>query len=136
MVGFAVWALFGIHLPTLHHPAWGVLAGALGGLLGGAYNTGGPPVIIYGNCRRWPPAEFKANLTGYFILNSILVCTNHALVGNFTTAAWFYYLISIPAILSGIFVGFRIEPKINPQLFRKIVLVMLLVMGLRFIVFS
>ena len=38
------------------------LFGFLGGILGGAYNTGGPPVVIYGTLRRFPPDVFRATL--------------------------------------------------------------------------
>ncbi len=131
MAGYAMWALSGIRLPRLNHPGWGVLAGGIGGVLGGAYNTSGPPVIIYANCRRWPPAEFKANLTGYFILNSVLICANHAWSGNFTASVWTYFLISLPAIALAIWLGFRLDHRINPTVFRKIVLVLLLVMGIK-----
>lgn len=130
MAGFALWALLGVRLPELKHPAWGVLAGGLGGILGGAYNTSGPPVIIYGNCRRWLPDVFKANLTGYFILNSILICANHAWRGNFAPPAITYFLISLPVIGLAIWLGFRLDRRINPAIFRKIVLILLLVMGI------
>jgi len=131
MIGYSLWEFFGLRLPELSSRYWGVLAGGLGGLLGGAYNTGGPPVIIYGNCQRWPPAEFKANLTGYFIINSVLICTNHALNGHFSKLVMSYFLIAIPALLSGVLVGFRLEYKINPQLFRKVILIILFIMGFR-----
>lgn len=133
MSGYSLWALLGLRLPQLQGRMWAVVAGGLGGLLGGAYNTGGPPVILYGNCRRWPPAEFKANLTGYFVLNSVMVCGNHALAGNFSQPVLGYFLVGLPAVLLGVWLGFRLERHIRPDLFRKIVLALLLVMGLRLI---
>jgi uncharacterized protein len=136
MVIFAGWALLGIYLPQLRHPAWGVLAGGLGGILGGAYNTSGPPVIMYGNCRRWPPAEFKANLTGYFIINSVFIVANHAWNGNFQPGVLQIFVISLPVIGLGMLLGFSLDRFINPAVFRKIVLGLLLVMGLRFILWS
>ena len=56
-----------IHLPKLEHPIWAYLSGLIAGILGGAYNTSGPPVIIYGSCRRWGSIEFKSNLQGFFV---------------------------------------------------------------------
>lgn len=134
MILFSVWALFSIRLPELYHPAWKVLAGGLGGLLGGAYNTSGPPVIIYGNCRRWTPDTFKANLTGYFIVNSIFIVSNHIWSGNTTRDVWGYFLVMVPAIVIGILAGFSLDRRINPALFRKIVLLLLLIMGIRFVI--
>jgi uncharacterized protein len=134
MVSFSIWALSGVQLPELRHPAWKAIAGGLGGVLGGAYNTSGPPVIIYGNCQRWDPQTFKANLTGYFILNSIFIVTNHIWSGNTTEAVWVYFLTVIPAIAVGMLAGFSLDRRLNPILFRKIVLLLLLIMGIRFII--
>lgn len=134
MISFSLWALIGIQLPELHHPAWMVFAGGLGGLLGGAYNTSGPPIIMYGNCRRWEPETFKANLTGYFIMNSIFIVTNHVWSGNTTLNVWTYFLIVLPAIVLGMIAGFHLDHRIKPASFRKIVLVLLLVMGIRFVI--
>ncbi len=136
MVAFSGWALLGIRLPRLRHPAWGVIAGGLGGVLGGAYNTSGPPVILYGNCRGWPPAEFKANLSGYFIINSVFIVANHAWSGNFRPGVLWAFAISLPAIGLGMLAGFWLDRWINPAVFRKVVLVLLLIMGMRFILWS
>lgn len=136
MVIFSGWALLGIRLPRLRHPAWGVAAGGLGGVLGGAYNTSGPPVILYGSCRGWPPAEFKANLTGYFIINSVFIVVNHAWNGHFSSDVLRFFAFSLPAIALGMLAGFWFDRWINPAVFRKIVLGLLLVMGMRFILWS
>jgi uncharacterized membrane protein YfcA len=133
MVIFSTWALFSVRLPVLKNRIWAVIAGGLGGFLGGAYNTSGPPVIMYGNCRRWLPDEFKANLTGYFILNSLFIVTNHALSEHYNQSVWQAFLVSIPAIILGLVLGFSLDKRINPTIFRKIVLVLLMIMGARYI---
>ena len=69
MTGYALYALFNLKLPRLEHSAWAYLIGFLSGLLSGAYSVGGPPVIIYGDCRGWEPDEFKSNMQGFFVLN-------------------------------------------------------------------
>ena len=47
--GYALYALVGFHLPELSHPLWAWAAGLVSGMLGGAYNTSGPPAVIYGS---------------------------------------------------------------------------------------
>ena len=54
ITGYAIYALLGLKMPRLENSFWAYLAGLFGGLLGGAYNTSGPPVILYADCRRWP----------------------------------------------------------------------------------
>lgn len=53
-----------------------------------------------------------------------------------TASVWSNYLFALPAIVLGIFVGLKIDRRINPIVFRKIVLVLLIVMGLRLILGS
>jgi len=131
LVLFAAYALTGYRLPDLSHPAWAWLFGLVSGLLGGAYNTAGPPVIVYGNCRKWSPQEFKSNLSGFFIVGSLVVVITHWLNGNFTSNVWTTFLFSLPMLLAGFLLGQSMDRWLNPEIFRKIVLVLLVVLGLR-----
>ncbi len=72
LVGYAVYALLGRPLPSLKSNGWAYGTGFVAGMLGGAYNTSGPPVVIYGDAQRWPPAEFKSNLQGFFLVINVL----------------------------------------------------------------
>lgn len=130
---YAVYALFQLKLPTLRRQIWAWLVGLLAGILGGAYNVSGPPVILYGDCRGWPPAEFKSNLQGFFVLSSAFVAISHALSGNLTTEVWRYYLWGLPAIAIGILSGTALDRYLDPERFRRIVLVLLIIMGIRLI---
>ena len=135
IAGYALYALLSPRLPRLEHPAWAYGFGFIAGVLGGAYNTSGPPVVIFGNCQRWPPSEFKGNLQGFFLVNDLLVIAGHALSQNLTPLVLRDYLIVLPALIVGLFVGGRLDRRLDPALFRKIVLVLLVVMGLRLLLF-
>jgi uncharacterized protein len=128
---YALYALTGFRLPELKHPGWAWLFGLLSGLLGGAYNTSGPPVIVYGNCRRWSPQEFKSNLSGFFLAGSSVVVSTHWAGGNLTSDVWFFFLISLPALLVGFLAGQGMDKWLNPETFRRIVLVLLAILGAR-----
>ena len=133
LVVYVFYALLGPALPYLKHPNWAYGFGFLGGLLGGAYNTSGPPVIVYGTCQRWPPAEFKSNLQGFFMLISSLAAIGHALSGNITAAVWQNYLYALPGIALGIVLGFSLDKRISPHHFRQFILILLLILGVRLI---
>jgi hypothetical protein len=130
LVGYSVYALLGKSLPELRHSFWALLAGFAGGLLGGAYNTAGPPVILYADTQRWEPDRFKSNLQGYFIVNSAQVLIGHYFAGNFRPEVLRWLPYALPAIAAGLLAGALLDKRIPPLLFRRIVLVMLLVMGL------
>ena len=133
IAGYALYALSNLRMPEMRHPLWGILAGFLSGLLSGAYNTGGPPVIIYGNARRWQPQEFKSNLQGLFVVNDILVVASHALSGNLTGEVWRLYLWALPVIGIGILAGVSLDKRLDPAFFRKLVLLLLVILGIRLI---
>jgi len=133
IAGYALYALFQLRLKELRHPLWAYGAGFLAGILGGAYNTSGPPVVVYGDCKRWGPTEFKANLQGFFLLSDLFVVLNHALGDNFTAEVWEYYLWCLPAIAAGIVLGLLIGRRLDPAVFRIVVLVLLVVLGLRLV---
>jgi uncharacterized membrane protein YfcA len=133
LVGYSLYALIAPRLPELKHPAWAFAFGFVGGILSGAYNVAGPAAVIYGNCRRWNPDEFRSNLQAFFLINDAFVLINHGLAGNLQPIVWSYYLVALPAILLGIFFGLKLDRRINPDVFRKMVQVLLIVMGLRLI---
>ena len=130
IVGYAVYALINPRMPELQ-PGWAWGFGFVAGLLGGAYNTAGPPAVIYGSGRRWSPPEFKSNLQGFFLLNDALVITGHALSSHLTPVVWDNYRVALPALALGLIAGLGLERLINPAAFRKIVLLLLIVTGLR-----
>ncbi|HNR35557.1 MAG TPA: sulfite exporter TauE/SafE family protein, partial [Candidatus Hydrogenedentes bacterium] len=50
---------------------WAATVGWIAGILGGAYATDGPPLIMYGTYKRWPKATFKSVLQCCFLVNGI-----------------------------------------------------------------
>ena len=133
LAGYALYALSGLRLPELKGRAWAYGAGFIGGVLGGAYNTSGPPVVMYASCKKWEPDVFKGNLQSFFLQNSIIVLIGHWLGGNLTHDIWSLFWRGFPWLLSGMLAGLAMDRWINPEVFRKIVLVLLVVMGLRLI---
>ncbi len=133
IAGYAVYGLLNLRMPSLSHPSWKYIAGFLAGLLGGAYNTSGPPVVIYGSCQDWAPSEFKTNLQGFFLFTDLFIVANHAWRGNLTGPVGVYLLWGIPAILLGVWAGVSLDPYFKPDGFRKLVLVFLALLGLRLI---
>ena len=134
IAGYALYALLNLRLPELRSRAWGLGFGLVGGLLSGAYNSSGPAAIAYAQCRRWPPPEFKSNLQGFFIINTITTSTTHAISQNITPAVWKGYLVSLPAIGLGLLAAFGLERHLNPDRFRLAVLWLLLLLGVQRIV--
>ncbi len=131
IIGYVFLTIWSDRLPTLDHPAWAYGLGFIGGLLSGTFNIGGPPAVIYGTGRRWLANEFRANLQTYALVNGAVVLIVHFHEGNLTPEVWQLFILSIPAILLGLSLGFGLNNYINQQKFRKLVLALFLVMGMR-----
>jgi uncharacterized membrane protein YfcA len=133
VAGYGLYSLFRPHIPPLENPNWAFGFGFVGGLLSGAYNTGGPPVVIYGTLSRWPPDEFKSSLKSIFIINITIVIVIHATSGHMTSSVLQNSLLCLPAMLIGLVIGWILERRVNPAQFRKLVLILLVLIGLNLI---
>lgn len=131
VASYALYMLVAPSAPKLHNQAWSYLVGLTAGTLSGAYSIGAPPVIVYGQLRRWPPDEFKSNLQGFYQVAGLMVVATHALGGNLTTTVWRYLIVSFPAVVIGGGLGIYLSSFINPEVFRKAVLILLMIMGIR-----
>ncbi len=111
-------------------PNWVYFFGFTSGVLGGAYNAKGPPVVAYGTIQEWRPDEFRATLQGYFLLTNILILASHAFGGLWTAAVGRMYLSAFPFVVTAILLGNRLNKRIDPQRFRKILYIILIGLGI------
>ena len=134
LCSYSLYAFFSPRLPELRPRIWAPVLGLLAGALGGAYNTSGPPLVIYGHSRRWSPDEFKGNLQGLFLVIDVVVVLSHLAAGNLTAKVLGSYVWAAPGLLVGIVLGLILERRLDPALFRRLVLIVLFVMGVRLLV--
>ena len=113
---------------------WGGAAGLAAGAIGGAFNMGGPPVVLYGAVRGWPQGVFIATLQTFFVSVLIYQLSLFALRGQVTTTTLLLAAEGLPAVALGLWGGARASTKINPVTFRRGLLVLLLILGAVFLV--
>ena len=121
---------FSGRFPRLTAPGWGVGAGVLSGVIGGAVGLPGPPVVVYAASRGWSPRTFKANMQGFFIVNQAVIVGGYWMAGLITPEVVRLtgsYLI--PA-LAGTLLGMSLFNRVDPVRFRKVVFVLLFGSGL------
>lgn len=109
-------------------------AGLLAGVLGGAYNANGPPVIIYGAVCRWPKEKFKSILQAFFIANGILIVAGHAAAGLITRPVLVYCVYGLPTIILGTGLGLMVDRYLDAARFRKVLLVVIIGLGVMLVV--
>jgi uncharacterized membrane protein YfcA len=134
-LGFLIllYGLFGLARPgtRLERERTGFpwLVGWVAGVLGGAYNTNGPPIVAYGMLRGWPPDSFRATLQGYFLPTGLAILAGHGLAGLWTAAVLRSYAYAFPAIVGGVVLGGLLNRKLTRASFTKLVYAGLAFMG-------
>jgi uncharacterized protein len=113
VAGFAVFALRRPGTFELANDRLAWLFGLSAGVLGGAYGMNGPPLVVYGGLRRWPPGHFRATLQGYFLPASVMGMIGYWVAGLWTPTVSRYYLLSFPAVLLAIALGRVINRRLD-----------------------
>ena len=134
LMAYALWSLASTDkVRTPIAKRWGYPAGFGAGLLGGAFNTGGPPVVLYGNERQWSPNEFRGNIQGFFAPCAALTLTLYGLNGVITPETLGWNLKLFPFLIVGMVIGDRLAAGVQPGPFRKILLLSLLAVSVVFL---
>lgn len=133
LVAFGAWSL---RRPALHHLSrrWALPVGFVAGCLGGAYNTNGPPVVVYASLRDWSPEQFRATLQGYFLCTGLLITAGQAASGLWTTAVWQLFLLAAPGVVVALVLGGRLRRRIPAGRFERWVFAAIIVLGLALLV--
>ena len=130
LILFGLYNLVKPDLPVVKSKLLAFFMGFLGGVLGGAYNTNGPPVIIYGSISKWPPDRFRATLQSYFMPTALFIFIGHGLSGLWSNAVLKLFLYSFPLILLAILIGTILSKRITKGTFDRFIYAALIIMGI------
>ncbi|MBN2571699.1 MAG: sulfite exporter TauE/SafE family protein [Ignavibacteriales bacterium] len=106
------------------------ISGFFSGLLGGAFNTSGPPVIIYFAMNDYDKVFKKAQITGYFIVLSFFIVSIHFFTGLTTKNVFWDFVKSIPVVIMGIIIGSFFFTRIRTEIYDKIILIILFLLSI------
>jgi uncharacterized protein len=125
IIAFSIYSLIGRTPLELKRDnrGWLLACGFCAGVLGGAYGMNGPPLAVYGAMRKWSAQHFRATLQGYFFPASIIGMIGYWLAGLWTPTITYYYLVSLPVTLLGVFLGRVINHRMHGDGFLKYVYV-------------
>lgn len=122
-----------LQMPLLSSPRWAYLFGGTAGLLTGAFTTPGPPLVLYANSKGWSPEEFKGNLPAVYVVAIAFTLCGHFAEGHLTPELARIAFYCLPMFSVGVCVGILLSQKIDVVVFKRIVLVLLGVIGLKLI---
>jgi uncharacterized membrane protein YfcA len=129
LVGYGVYNLMTPRVPHLQHDKYAFPFGFIAGILGGAYNTSGPPVVIYGTLRRWSPEYFRATMQCYFFFTFFATMVGHGIARLWTPLVLTLFLWALPGIGLGIYLGGKAHRLIPKAVFSQVIFCLLIVIG-------
>jgi len=115
IIGYSAYTLLAKGKLSLGHDsqAWLFACGFLSGILGGAYGLNGPPLVVYGNMRKWTPQHFRATLQAYFLPASLVGVIGYAVKGLLGWEVFRYFIMCLPVVAPTVFLGRRINRKLH-----------------------
>lgn len=101
----------------------------MGGMVHGAFATGGPLVVVY--CRQALPERtvFRATLGAMWVLLGAGLMVEWTLAGSWDGHAWQLMGVGLPALVAGVVGGEIIFKRMNAEVFGTVVHLMLLGTG-------
>lgn len=128
LIAFGVYRLVAPRLPQVAR-AWAYVFGFISGCFAGAYNVGGPPVVVYGSMRGWEQQRFRGTLQGYFVTTSVVVAFAHAIGGLWSARVWKLFALAIPGVLLATFLGERLVARVDADNFARYLSLLLIALG-------
>ena len=133
-------------LARKHHyslPAWSAWPFAIfGGVIGGAFNVGGPPIVAYTYSQKWSKIQIVAALQVVFLIagffrNGLMVARDLTTSGK-TDWSWnlaINFLVAVPLAILAVYLGKRCLDRIPQSTLRATVFAFIFIMGAKYLFF-
>jgi uncharacterized membrane protein YfcA len=116
-------------LPPAWEPWASPVAGFVAGVVGGITNVPGTPLVIYFHALGLPKPEFVSAVAFTFVLYKLVQLAAVSWYGLMSGVLWLGSLALTAAALVGFAVGLRVQDRLEPRTFNRVVLVFLALLG-------
>lgn len=110
-------------------PSLDWVAGVLSGALSASLSTNGPPLVFALQSRKLPIDVFRATISWVFCFSGVATLIAFAVSGEITRSGVRDALISLPAMVIGAWIGFRVRDRVDEDGARRMVLSLLALAG-------
>jgi uncharacterized protein len=107
--------------------------GFLNGVLGGLTGLPGFIITVWCQMRGWNKDQQRAVFQPVILAGMAAIAISLAAAGAITTETLKLYVLGLPALLAGLWLGFKLYGRLDDVAFRKLVLLLLLLAGLALI---
>jgi len=116
-----------------YEPVAGPGVGILAGMLNGVSTVNGPPLIMYLVELGMRKENFVGSYGLIALAGSVPLVLSYIGVGLMGTTEFGASALALVPVLTGVFVGERLRKRIDADLFRKVLLIVLIVLGMNLI---
>jgi uncharacterized membrane protein YfcA len=114
-------------------PAADIAIGVVNGLVGGLTGLGGIVSTISCQWRGWTRDAQRAVFQPVLFAAFVVISISLGITGAFAAETLKLYGLGLPFLLAGLWSGFKLYGKIDDEMFRKVVLILILLAGLSLI---
>ena len=123
-----------LRLPARFERGLGVVAGAFGGFMGGVSALFGPPIILYLTSLGLDRETFVGVISSIYLCSAVGLVIVFGSVGVMSQAQFIESAIASVPLMLGVWAGQRYRGAIREAVFRKLLLVVVLGVGVRLVV--
>ena len=132
-----IYSVYGLTKPDFKHHKVGAATdgsvGFLNGVLGGLTGLPGFIITVWCQMRGWTNDEQRAVFQPVILTGMMMIAISLSFAGAITTDTLRLYVLGLPALLAGLWLGLKCYGKLDDATFRKVILVLLLCAGLALI---
>ena len=105
------------------------MMGVSSGVLSTSTSTNGPPLVFLLQARQMEATSFRATINTVFALSNFGAIALFAATGNVEVDGMLAAAASLPILFLALRAGYALRPRVDGSVFRKLVLVMLVLSG-------
>jgi len=109
---------------------WAAPAGALGGLIGTLFGTGGPFYVIYLRLRQLDKSAFRATAATIFLIDGSSRIIGYFFSGFYQLDTMILLAAALPVMVVGLYIGGHIHTTISQRSFQQAIGILLVCSGM------
>lgn len=138
ITGYVAYSVAGVKVPKkMGGNAGSWVLGLLAGVLGGAFDITGPPLVVHGEAAEWNSADgtFRRNVLAVVSVNSTLVVLFDAIAGRLNDFYYFDFIkYAAPSVVVGVIIGNWLSSRLDSSSFKKVVLGTCMLLGIKLLI--
>jgi len=129
LILFSAYKIIAPEFKLVFSRIWTLPTGLLSGILGAAFGTDGPPVVVYAALKPWSKEQVVGMLQSFFLFTNFIVVGSYWLHGLLTPSVLKVSGVAAPFAVAGILLALKINKRMSQRRFEVILSVLIGLMG-------